>query len=153
MPRFRAKIQDLTFLQFLDLLPDHIHEWALNTGVDAGAEIILNEAKQNCPVLTGNLRRSLHREWGESTPMRVTATVGTDVEYAPFVEYGHMTRRALKHPDRQLEGRPRMVAPQPFLRPAYDEHKDEVQQAITEAFREFVSDELGKIGPRGGYRG
>lgn len=59
-------------------------------------------AKRACPVDTGNLRNSI-------THAVVSAEdavyVGTDVEYAPYVEMG--TRR---------------TAAQPFLRPAATEH-------------------------------
>lgn len=57
-------------------------------------------AKRACPVDTGNLRNSItHAVEGDS------AYVGTDVEYAPYVEMG--TSR---------------TAAQPFLRPAATEH-------------------------------
>ena len=55
------------------------------------------KAKQLCPVKTNRLRGSIHTwriDW-------LTVAVGTNVEYAGFVEYG--TRKQL---------------PQPYLRPA-----------------------------------
>ena len=59
-------------------------------------------AKRACPVDTGNLRNSITHavEPGEDA-----VYVGTNVEYAPYVEMG--TRR---------------TAAQPFLRPAATEH-------------------------------
>ena len=59
-------------------------------------------AKRACPVDTGNLRNSITHavESGEDA-----VYVGTNVEYAPYVEMG--TRR---------------TAAQPFLRPAATEH-------------------------------
>lgn len=59
-------------------------------------------AKRACPVDTGNLRSSITHavEFGEDA-----VYVGTNVEYAPYVEMG--TRR---------------TAAQPFLRPAAAEH-------------------------------
>lgn len=59
-------------------------------------------AKRACPVDTGNLRNSItHAVEGSEDAVYV----GTDVEYAPYVELG--TRR---------------TAAQPFLRPAATEH-------------------------------
>ena len=59
-------------------------------------------AKRACPVDTGNLRNSItHAVEGSEDAVYV----GTDVEYAPYVEMG--TRR---------------TAAQPFLRPAATEH-------------------------------
>lgn len=59
-------------------------------------------AKRACPVDTGNLRNSITHavEPGEDA-----VYVGTDVEYAPYVEMGTVR-----------------TAAQPFLRPAATEH-------------------------------
>lgn len=59
-------------------------------------------AKRACPVDTGNLRNSITHVVDSAED---SAYVGTNVEYAPYVEMG--TRRA---------------AAQPFLRPAATEH-------------------------------
>lgn len=149
MPRFRAKVS-LPLIDRLNQIKDDMREVALTGGVQAGAEVIVNEAKINCPVDTGTLRRSIHYEITSETPTRVTASVGTDVEYAAAVEFGHMTRPAVKHPEEQLPGRPRFVAAQPFLRPAVDEHGQEAADEMLNAFGEFVLSELNNIGPRGG---
>lgn len=59
-------------------------------------------AKRACPVDTGNLRNSITHAVASSED---AVYVGTNVEYAPYVETG--TRR---------------TAAQPFLRPAATEH-------------------------------
>ena len=59
-------------------------------------------AKRACPVDTGNLRNSIAHA---VEPSEDAVYVGTNVEYAPYVEMG--TRR---------------TAAQPFLRPAATEH-------------------------------
>lgn len=62
--------------------------------------LVQNGARVRCPVDTGRLRASIM-----STPGRdgrgPYVDIGTNVEYAPFVEYGTMRTRA-----------------QPYLRPA-----------------------------------
>lgn len=69
-------------------------------------------AKMLCPVDTGRLRNSItHTSDGES------AYIGTNVEYAAYVEMG-----TSKHPE-----------PQPFLEPAATQHSDEYK-AIFEQF-------------------
>ena len=70
-------------------------------------------AKRACPVDTGNLRNSITHavESGEDA-----VYVGTNVEYAPYVEMG--TRR---------------TAAQPFLRPAATEHGDQYRQVLKNA--------------------
>jgi HK97 gp10 family phage protein len=57
-------------------------------------------AKRLAPVDTGRLRSSISRELGEDTDGLV-ARVGTNVDYAPHVEFGTIRMRA-----------------QPYLRPA-----------------------------------
>ena len=70
-------------------------------------------AQDLCPVDTGNLRNSITH-----TADTDAAYIGTNVEYAPFVELG--TRRA---------------AAQPFLKPAGTDHRG--------TYANIVKDELG----------
>ena len=71
-------------------------------------------AKRLCPVDTGNLRNSItHQQLDENTEI-----IGTNVEYAPYVELGH----------RKPNGG--HVAPKPFLRPAAQNHSDEYKAVI-----------------------
>lgn len=66
-------------------------------------------AKRLCPVDTGRLRNSItHQSDGKDS-----VYIGTNVEYGKYVELG--TRRA---------------APQPFLRPAAEEHGSQYRQII-----------------------
>ena len=71
--------------------------------LERAAVEINNEAKILCPVRTGNLRASITYvhlnkfEWG----------VGTNTEYAPYVEFGTYKMKA-----------------QPYLRPAFDKVKN-----------------------------
>jgi HK97 gp10 family phage protein len=64
---------------------------------------IQRRAKERCPVDTGRLRNSIAFELDED---RLSGGVGTNVEYAPFVEHG--TSR---------------MAAQPFLFPAFEEER------------------------------
>lgn len=58
------------------------------TALQAGARPLVNEIKVQAPVLTGNLRRSYHDEPGRTTEHSAELIVGTDVEYAPYQEFG-----------------------------------------------------------------
>ena len=60
-------------------------------------------AKKACPVDTGRLRNSITHQVG---PSEKSVYIGTNVEYAPYVELG--TSR---------------MKPQPFLRPAAADHE------------------------------
>lgn len=95
--------------------------------------LIQAEAKRLCPVKSGTLRRSIHTKIVRQGAWRIVATVGTDVEYAFFVEHGtppHIIRpgpgkKALawpggRHPVKYVR-HPGTMA-RPFLRPALDAH-------------------------------
>lgn len=71
-------------------------------------------AKINCPVDTGRLRNSIsHGKEDDSTMV-----VGTNVEYAPYVELG--TSR---------------MGARPFLAPSIDEHIAEYQEIAQEELK------------------
>ena len=71
-------------------------------------------AKRLCPVDTGNLRNSITHEQLDAS----TEVIGSNVEYAPFVELGHITASGSK------------VAAQPFLRPAAENHTGEYRRIL-----------------------
>lgn len=75
---------------------------------------IERDAKKNAPVDTGNLRASIESEVRLEGSDTLAGFVGTNTDYAPFVELG--TSR---------------MSAQPFLRPAVEEN------------RELIEDELG----------
>ena len=66
-------------------------------------------AKEICPVRTGRLRGSI----GHAKKNPTTEQVGTDVEYAPYVELGTRYQKA-----------------QPYLRPAVENHRGEYERII-----------------------
>jgi HK97 gp10 family phage protein len=66
------------------------------------AVMVQSRAKRACPVDTGRLRSSIARDLGGDSE-GIVARVGTNVEYAPHVEFGTSRQQA-----------------QPFLRPALD---------------------------------
>jgi len=70
-------------------------------------------AKGRAPVDTGNLRASIESNT-ETKAKQITTEVGTNVEYAPFVELGTST-----------------MAAQPFLRPALDAELRSLERKIT----------------------
>jgi HK97 gp10 family phage protein len=73
---------------------------ATGQAISKAAVRIERVAKQLCPVDTGRLRSSITREVGRDG-RGLYATVGTNVEYAPYVELGT-----------------RFMGARPFLRPA-----------------------------------
>ncbi len=122
---------------------------AVSTGlvvsVRAGGLVVEKYAKDKVPRWTGNLSRSIHVEIVEVTPIFAAAIIGTDVEYAAQVEFGG-TIKAKNAPYlvfKTRDGQWHKVksvtqVPQPYLRPALDEHIEEVVAAMSETFKKLI---------------
>lgn len=98
------------------------------TALMRGGMIIEADAKRRCPVDTGRLRASLTTDVEREGKTTFVLKVGTNVEYASFVEYG--TSR---------------MAAQPFLRPAVDAKAKDVVDEIRESIREQINGRLIRI--------
>lgn len=59
-----------------------------SVAIDRGCQMIENKAKELCPVDDGILRASITHKVQESSVGTITGTVGTGVEYAPYVHQG-----------------------------------------------------------------
>ena len=77
---------------------------ATEKALTTSALLVEGDAKLRAPVDTGNLRSSLNHKVETDR-----ATIGTNVEYAPFVEFSTSRTPA-----------------QPFLEPALRENKDKI---------------------------
>lgn len=73
-----------------------------------------NYSRIICPVDTGRLRNSI-----TSVADSETATIGTNVEYAPYVELGTSRQNA-----------------QPYLRPAIEDHLQEYKDIFQNELRQ-----------------
>ena len=91
------EIDARAFLASLDKYQEDVLE-GLQQDIEKAALTLEKNAKQNCPVDTGKLRASITTEVGN-----LEAEVGTNVEYALYVEFGTSKQSA-----------------QPFMRPALD---------------------------------
>jgi HK97 gp10 family phage protein len=61
---------------------------AIETGIERGANLIADVARQLSPVDTGALRDSIRVEGGDDALSRKVIAGGDGVDYAAFVEYG-----------------------------------------------------------------
>lgn len=110
-----------------------------------GGAVFEAGAKEHCPVDTGQLRESIHTEAQSEN----TVTVGTNVQYAPYVEYGtgpkgdpsvpHTTKKSWRYQDAEgnwhtSHGQP----PQPYMRTAFAENEDKAVEAVKESIKEDV---------------
>ena len=93
----KIELDSRAFLLSLDNYQEDVLK-GLQQNIEKAALTLERNAKQNCPVATGRLRASITTEIGN-----LEAEVGTNVEYAPSVEFGTSKQKA-----------------QPFIRPALD---------------------------------
>lgn len=143
-----ADVQGLgDFLKFLDASPKKMQR-GMHVGLEAGAEVIVASAKENCPVgppnsenvrlhgdYEGALRDSIHASMSEKNS-KVSVTIkaggklanGADIYYAHLIEFTGAAPHIItgKHGPLSFNGRtyasvnhPGMQA-KPFLRPALD---------------------------------
>jgi HK97 gp10 family phage protein len=107
------------------LLPE-----ALAKGLEKAGQLVENDAKRNCPVDDGVLRASITHEVDENN---ASVSIGTNVEYAPYVEYGtgiynpegRKTAWIYTTPDGETYISHGQEA-QPFLQPAVDNNMDKI---------------------------
>jgi len=115
----------------------NIQDWELEKirqsrlQIERSAINIEREAKNACPVDFGILRSSIEKTVDASDAGRIlSAEVGTNVEYAPFVEFG--TGSGVSVPAEQQEfamqfkgktGRKRNYPARPFLFPAWERER------------------------------
>lgn len=142
-------VRGLSDLQkMLDTLPGKIERNIMRSALRAGAKVIQSRAIRNVPVRSGELRRSLKI----STRARrgqVTASVGTKLFYARFVEFGTRAHviaakakgwlsfggvfaKSVDHPGNR---------PRPFLRPAMDASASAVLVAVGEQVKKRLTKE------------
>lgn len=109
-----AQVNDVQLVdnskEFLDALPEQIEAALIAIGFTAEGY-----AKKLCPVDTGRLRNSITN----AVDMDEKAVyIGTNVEYAPYVELGTSKMKA-----------------RPYLAPAASEHGDEYRRLLEMALK------------------
>ena len=96
--------------EFLDALPEQIEQALIAIGMTAETY-----AKELCPVDTGRLRNSITHEVDMNEQ---AAIIGSNVEYAAYVELGTSRQHA-----------------QPYLRPACENHSAEYKSLVESALK------------------
>lgn len=123
-------------LKKLQRLPDDVGKTIAAEAIHAGAEPVLESAKQKAPVMAeaapghappGTLRDSLVIKDSRRSKTRVKSAVQTaagafkgDTYYGAFVELGHKQGKRKKKGE--VDNR-KAIDPYPFLAPAFDENE------------------------------
>ena len=121
-----------------------LDELALRRAMERACALVERKAKEKAPKDTGALRRSItsevNYEGGE-----LVGTVFTPLEYAPYVEYGTGLfaekggRKDVPWCYQDDKGEWHSTSgqkPQPFMRPALNESREEILRIIKEALND-----------------
>lgn len=107
---------------------------AASMGIFKAGLLVEGDAKRLCPVDTGRLRSSIttERRFDGDKPV---ASVGSNVEYGPYVEFGtgQSGEPSVSHRV-DWAGQP----PKPFMRPAMHANRDNIAQVVASEVRKVL---------------
>lgn len=118
----------------------------VNQAMEQTCILVENEAKIKCPVDNGLLRNSI-THYIEDNPNELVGVVGTNVEYAPYVEFGTGIYSSLgngrqdrwKYKDAKGEWHSTIGQhPQPYLQPALEENRRKIEKMFKEQIKKGV---------------
>ncbi len=118
----------------------------VNQAMEQACILVENEAKIKCPVDNGLLRNSI-THYIEDNPNELVGVVGTNVEYAPYVEFGTGIYSSLgngrqdrwKYKDAKDEWHSTIGQhPQPYLQPALEENRRKIEKMFKEQIKKGV---------------
>lgn len=140
----------MAYIENLDKLLtklENLKTVSVEQAVNEACILVENDAKKRCPVDTGELRMSITHEIEETSENRTTGAVGTNLEYAPYVEFGTGIFSSLgngrqdrwSYKDAKGEWHSTIgQQPQPYLHPALDDNREEVKKIIQKKIEEGV---------------
>ena len=105
-------MSDTTFNNNANEVLEEFHE-QIDVALETIGLVAEGYAKRLCPVDTGRLRNSISHAVDNNA-----AYIGTNVDYAVYVEMGTVKTRA-----------------QPYLKPAIVDHTDQYQEIVNKAIR------------------
>lgn len=121
-----------------------INETELYQAIGRACALVERRAKEKAPKDTGALRRSITSEV-KIEDDEIVGHVFTPLEYAPYVEYGTGLfaengngRKDVPWNYQDDEGNWHSTSgqhPQPFMRPALNESREDILRILKEAFR------------------
>lgn len=117
---------------------------AVKRALTQSALLVESSAKLNCPVETGTLRRSITHEFISED----TIQVGTNMDYASYVEYGTGLfaeagdgRQDVPWRYQDADGNWHTTSgqhPQPFIRPALEDNKKNIIDIFNEQINKYT---------------
>lgn len=134
MPVASLTIDTKAFMEDLKKLSNAARGKALEEAINAGGLELENEIKlhieKNKLVKTGNLLNSIKKGPAKVSDTSAEVEVGTNVPYAARLEFGFSGADSL--------GRIYNQPARPYMRPAVDEGKDRIEQAVSATLKRNI---------------
>lgn len=105
----------------------------MKRGLILAGKLVAQRATRKAPIDKGRLKRSITHGQPERQGDRYRIEVGTNVEYAPYQEFG--TGDKAEDPSKSKDPTRPGIPPHPYLRPALKESKDDIRKLITKSVR------------------
>lgn len=127
--------------ELVEKLDDMVDTNNLKTSIGKACALVERAAKEKAPKGSGELRRSITSKV-EQEGSEVVGTVYTTLEYAPYVEFGTGLfaesggRKDVPWHYKDDEGNWHTTSgqkPQPFMRPALQENREQIVRILKEA--------------------
>lgn len=122
---------------------DNLENIDLDKVLNRACLLVENDAKQKCPVNTGALRASITHEVKDNE-----GTIGTNLEYAPYVEFGTGLfsskgdgRQDVPWRYQTPDGKWHTTSgqkPQPYLQPALNQNKQKIKAMFITGLKEEI---------------
>ena len=131
------------FTNLDSLMEDIVNDEDLKRAMGKACAVVERKAKEKAPKDTGELRRSITSEVEVNTG-EIEGIVFTPLEYAPYVEYGtglfaeQGGRKDVPWHYQDDKGEWHTTSgqhPQPYMRPALTESREEILRILKEAFQ------------------
>ncbi|WIF95017.1 HK97-gp10 family putative phage morphogenesis protein [Caminicella sporogenes] len=116
---------------------------ALKRGISKAARLVQGDAKDLCQVDTGRLRNSIKSSVKEERG-KIIGKVGTNVEYAAYVEFG--TGQRGKAADIEAKDKINLsyredwagMKPQPYLYPALKQNEKKIKKIVKDELKKEI---------------
>lgn len=118
-------------------------EKALQDGIDKATRRVKRDAKLLAPVDTGRLRNSIQSKTTNADG-RIEGVVSTNVEYAPYIEFGTgqtgENSQAIKPEGISYRHDWKGQKPQPFLFPALVQNENSIKKDIASTVKKAINE-------------
>lgn len=143
--------KELTHL--LNELPKRVARKGLRQAISAAASPIVKAAKSNAAKLTGTLKKSIKKKIKTYSDGNVVAIIGADRSIVgQRITKGGKVKRVVPanyiHLVEKGHAGPHPASAKPFLRPAYENHKQQAVGIAEKKLKEVIENEAAKLGKK-----